>query len=87
MQRFIGPTLLGNNKSQPKRKPLEIYDSRLSGFTLRVQPSGVRSYYARFGRNRRVVVGQAERIDPEEARERCQIVLGNVAHGRHPLPG
>jgi integrase len=87
MQRFIGPTLLADNESQPKRKPFEIYDSRLSGFTLRVQPSGVRSYYARFGRNRRVALGHAGSIDPDEARERCQIVLGNVAHGRHPLQG
>lgn len=87
MQRFIGPTLLANNESQPQWKPFEIYDSRLSGFTLRVQPSGVRSYYARFGRNRRVALGQAGSIEPDEARERCQIVLGNVAHGRHPLHG
>ena len=34
-------------------QPFEIYDSRLPGFTLRVQPSGICSYYARFGRNRR----------------------------------
>ena len=73
--------------AQPTKKPFEIYDSRLPGFTLRVQPSGVRSYYARFGRNRRVVLGEAETIEPDEARERCQKVLGNVAHGRHPLHG
>jgi len=29
-----------------------LFNSRLAGFTLRVQPTGVRSYYARFGRNR-----------------------------------
>ena len=52
-----------------------------------MQPSGVRSYYARFGRNRRVALGHAGSIEPDEARERCQIVLGNVAHGRHPLHG
>ena len=85
MQRFIGPTLLASSEAQPKRKPFEIYDCRLHGFTLRVQSSGVRSYYARFGRNRRVALGQAGSIEPEEARKRCQIVLGNVAHGRHPL--
>jgi integrase len=87
MRRFIGPTLLANNESQPKRKPFEIYDSRLPGFTLRVQPSGVRSYYARFGRNRRITLGKADTLLPDEARERCQKVLGNVAHGRHPLHG
>jgi integrase len=87
MQAIIGPNLLSSKAAQPEKKPFEIYDSRLSGFTLRVQPSGVRSYYARFGRNRRVALGQAGSMEPDEARDRCQIVLGNVAHGRHPLHG
>src|ERR1700732_1989918 len=87
MQRFIGATLLASTEAQPKRKPFEIYDNRLPGFMLRVQPSGVRSYYARFGRNRRVVLGKVSTVAPEDARERCQKVLGNVAHGRHPLHG
>ena len=87
MQAIIGLTLLSSKVAQPTKKPFEIYDSRLAGFTLRVQPTGVRSYYARFGRNRRVALGQAGAIEPDDARERCQIVLGNVAHGRHPLHG
>src|SRR6476660_9150881 len=85
MQALIGSTLLSSQVAQPIEKPFEIYDSRLPGFTLRVQPSGVRSYYARFGRNRRVVLAQVGAIEPDEARERCQKVLGNIAHGRHPL--
>jgi integrase len=52
-----------------------------------VQPSGLRSYYARVGRNRRVAPGHVGTIEPDEARERCQKVLGNVAHGRHALHG
>jgi hypothetical protein len=87
MQAFIGATLLTSKETQPQSKPFEIYDSRLPGFTLRVQPSGVRSYYARFGRSRRVVLGRVGTLAPEEARERCQKVLGNFAHGRHPLHG
>ncbi|TLZ24677.1 MAG: DUF4102 domain-containing protein, partial [Gammaproteobacteria bacterium] len=87
MRAIIGPNLLSSKVAQPTKKPFEIYDSRLIGFTLRVQPSGVRSYYARFGRNRRVAIGQAGMIEPDEARERCQKVLGNVARGRHPLHG
>lgn len=87
MRAFIGSTLLTSGDAQPRSKPFEIYDSRLPGFTLRVQPSGARSYYARFGRNRRVVLGKVGALAPEEARERCQKVLGNVAHGRHPLHG
>jgi integrase len=87
MQAIIGSMLLSSKVARPSKKPFEIYDGRLAGFTLRVQPTGVRSYYARFGRNRRVALGQAGSIEPDEARERCQIVLGNVAHGRHPLHG
>jgi len=87
MQAFIGATPLTSKETQPQSKPFEIYDSRLPGFTLRVQPSGVRSYYARFGRNRRVVLGKVGTLAPEEARERCQKVLGNFAHARHPLHG
>jgi len=73
--------------AQPTKKPFEIYDSRLAGFTLRVQPTGVRSYYARLGRNRRFALGKVGTLRPDEAREKCQQVLGNVAHGRHPLHG
>jgi Arm DNA-binding domain len=71
MQDNIGLTLLSSKMAQPNQKPFEIYDSRLSGFTLLVQPSGVRTYYARFGRNRRATLGRAGSIEPDEARERC----------------
>jgi integrase len=87
MQAFIGATLLASKLSQPRSKPFEISDNQLSGFVLRVQPSGMRSYYAHFGRNRRVVIGNPEALTPEEARERCKKVLGNIAHGNHPLHG
>src|SRR5436853_1675744 len=87
MQAFIGAPLLSSKETRPQSKPFELYHSRLVRFTLGVQPSGRRSYYARFARNRRGAIGQAGMIEPDEARERCQIVLGNVAHGRHPLHG
>jgi len=50
MQAFIGATLLTTKEAQPGSKPFEIYDTRLRGFTLRIQPSGSRSYYVRSGR-------------------------------------
>ncbi|MFI4891454.1 MAG: tyrosine-type recombinase/integrase [Steroidobacterales bacterium] len=87
MQYFIGAKLLSSKVSQPTNKPFEIYDSRLHGFTLRVQPTGVRSYYARFGRNRRYALGKVGALRPDEARDKCQQVLGNVAQGRPPLHG
>lgn len=87
MHAFIGPKLLSDKLAQPGGKPFEIYDDRLQGFTLRIQPTGTRSYYARLGRNYRVALGRVDVLPPEEAREKCQIVLGNVANGRHPLHG
>jgi hypothetical protein len=45
MQAFIGAKLLSSNGAQPSTKPFEIYDSRLRGFTLRVQPTGMHSYF------------------------------------------
>ena len=87
MHAFIGATLLTSKEAQPQTKPFELYDTRLRGFTLRIQPSGVRSYYARFERNRRIVIGKVDTLSPEEARLRCQKILGNVAHGLHPLHG
>jgi integrase len=87
MRAIIAAKLLASKAAQPGNKPFEIYDSRLPGFTLRVQPSGVRSYYARLGRSGRVALGKVGQFTPEEARERCEKTLGNVAHGRPALEG
>ena len=87
MRAIIGAKLLAGKSAQPAEKPFEIWDSRLSGFVLRIQPSGARSYYAQFGRHRRVALGKVGELTPDEARERCEKVLGNVAHDRPPLEG
>ena len=87
MRAIIGAKLLTTKAAQPSAKPFTIADTRLSGFTLRVQPSGARSYYARWGRSGIQVIGKVGEFTPDEARERCQKILGNVAHGRPPLEG
>lgn len=87
MRANIKAKLLASKAAQPAAKPFEIYDRRLQGFTLRVQPSGVRSYYARLGRNRRIALGKVGQFTPDEARDRCEKVLGNIAHDRPPLHG
>jgi integrase len=87
MRAIIGAKLLSGKAARPAEKPFTISDSRLPGFTLRVQPSGVRSYYARWGRSGIQVIGKVGEFTPDEARERCQKILGNVAHARPPLHG
>jgi hypothetical protein len=87
MRAIIGAKLLAGKDAKPAAKPFEIWDSRLSGFVLRVQPSGARSYYAQIGRGKRVALGKVGALTPDEARERCEKAMGNVAHGRLPLEG
>lgn len=47
----------------------------------------MRSFYARTGRNIRVALGKVGKLTADEARERCQKALGNLAHGRAPAHG
>jgi integrase len=84
---IIGAKLIGSKAAQAGTKPFEIRDIRLPGFIVRVQPSGARSYVTQLGRGRRVTLGKVGVLTPDEARERCEKVLGNVAHGRAPFFG
>jgi integrase len=84
---IIGAKLVGSKVASPGVKPFEIRDARLPGFLLRVQPSGARSYYVQHGRGRRTLIGAVGHFTPDEARERGEKILGNVAHGRPPLHG
>lgn len=87
MRAIIGARLLASAAAQPKGKPFEISDSRLPGFVLRIQPSGIRAFYAQLGRGRRLALGKVGHLTAEQARHRCELALGNVAHGREPTMG
>lgn len=73
-------------------KPWIAWDSALTGFGLRVQPTGVKSYIVNFrvgpgGRNapnRRLVIGRATSMLPREARRIAHGILGRAARGRDP---
>jgi integrase len=67
------------------------WDAHLSGFGVRVRPSGamsfVVSYRAGSGRaapKKRLTIGAVGKITPEQARTLAQGILGAVAHGRDP---
>ncbi len=86
MRAIISANLLKSSAAQFQDKPSDIRDTRLIGFILRVERN-VRTYFAQVGRGRRVRLGRVGELTPDEARERCQAVLGNVAQGRPPLHG
>jgi integrase len=76
-----------------KVKPTEYteWDDGLSGFGVRVRPSGSMSYVVtyragsgRLAPVRRFTIAAVGKVTPEQARQRAQAVLGAVAHGRDP---
>ena len=67
------------------------WDSDLKGFGLRVQPTGEKSYVAKYragtgrkARTRRVTLGSVGKLTPDEARKLAKLTLGSVAHGFDP---
>lgn len=68
-----------------------VWDDTVSGFGVRVRPTGAKSYVvvyrAGVGRGapvRRYTIAAVGKIAPERARARAKIILGAVAHGHDP---
>lgn len=75
----------------PDGKRLFLYDEDLRGFGLAVTPTGSKSYFVEYragsGRGaptRRMTLGTATRITPDEARKLARKTLADVAHGDDP---
>ena len=79
------------NEAAPRAKRYTIYDSTLPGFGLRVSPSGEKSfvfvYRAGSGRaaaKKRVTIGKASELSPEQARKEAERLKANVRLGADP---
>jgi integrase len=63
-------------------------DSDLSGFALRVKPSGTATWVVQYrnsaGRTRKLALGRVGVLTPDEARQRARKALGRVADGADP---
>ena len=86
MQAKISNTLVA--KIKPEATPYEVNDTQLRGFLLRVQPSGIVSYYCSYrnqlGKRHRVSLGRYPVITPAQARDHARQVLASVVHGEDP---
>ena len=77
----------------PQARPWIAWDTQVTGFGVKVQPTGTKSfilnYRARGGgrtaRNRRVVIGGADWMAPDHARRRARELLDRVARGEDPV--
>ena len=68
-------------------KDLVLWDDDITGFGIRVKPSGVKSYIIQYRDGRqscRMTLGRHGVLTPEEARKQARIELGNVAKGGNP---
>src|SRR5712691_12786832 len=83
MQAAIGNSLV--KQLRPSGKPFEVRDTRIKGFLLRVQPSGAMTYYAEYGRGKRISLGRSEVIAPDRARERARDILAGAQFGEDPM--
>ena len=79
----------------PSAKSRIVWDDRLTGFGVRVQPSGLKSFIVNYragdgGRkapNRRVVLGRHGEMPVAEARRKAREMLAAAARGEDPAGG
>jgi len=83
MRALVSKKLIASLK--PKAKPYEVRDISLKGFGLRVQPSGVKSYFVEYARGKRLSLGKTSVLTPVEARQQARVVLAKVVQGLDPL--
>jgi integrase len=83
MQGVIGNSLV--KQLRPAAKPFEVRDTRTKGFLLRVQPSGAMTYYAEYGRGKRISLGRTDVVAPDKARARAKDILASAQFGEDPM--
>jgi integrase len=77
----------------PNERPLLVYDTELTGFGIRLMPSGVGAYIIEYrpgagGRNvdkKRMRIGGLGELAPDEARKIARETLAEVCKGNDPL--
>ncbi len=82
----INNTLLSTLR--PTATAIEVNDSDLKGFGLRIQPSGVVSCFVRYrlrGKQTHYVIGRTTEFTPAHARDVARLTLAGVNLGTNPL--
>ena len=80
------------DKIVPGEKPRIVWDTKLTGFGIKVMPSGTLSFIVNYradggGRkapNRRMTIGRHGKISVATARQKAQEILGEAAGGKDP---
>lgn len=70
--------------ARPRSKAYEIRDTKLSGFLVRVQPSGRKTYYCEYKRGGRVKIGLFGVLSTKQARDHAQAIIFRYLQGDDP---
>ena len=77
--------------AQPQDRRYELWDSELSGFGVRVEPTGSKTFFVRYragggrrGPKRFVKIGRYGSVTVDEARKEAKRILGAAATGNDP---
>jgi integrase len=74
--------------TKPGASDIVLWDDGITGFGLRVKPSGVKSFMVQYrnrdGRSRRVTVGRFGVVTVDEARRNAKLKLAGVTRGEDP---
>jgi len=82
MRAFIGNSLI--SKLQPKSKQYDVRDTKLSGFLIRVTPTGKMNYVCQYMRGRRINLGPVGLLTAAQARDKALAILSDAAKGIYP---
>lgn len=83
MRAIISNSLLKQVK--PGNEPIEIRDDQIKGLVLRIQPTGLMTYYVEYDRGKRMKLGRHPVMTPAQAREMAKQTLGQVYQGADPM--
>lgn len=81
MKANITTTLLRN---LPEGQDMDIRDTKLPGFVLRLRNTGRHSYRVQYGRGKWLHLGRITDLTPIEARAEAKKVIGEAAKGNDP---
>jgi integrase len=73
--------------AKPQASPYEMRDSDIAGLLLRIQPSGVKTFYVELSRGVRIKLGRYPVLTVEGARTQAKAKIGEFAKtGERPAP-
>src|SRR3989338_7782828 len=83
----VPPTALTTtiiDKLQSSNKPYDVRDTRLTGFYVRVQASGTKTYRCVYSRGKHYTIGRTDKLKVAEAREIARVIMGEAIRGVDP---